>query len=294
MAQASSELITPVRPQPFVKWAGGKTQLVGRLFTLAPRNFKRYFEPFVGGGAFFFHLRPKSALISDANFELINAYRVIKNDLPSLLKELKLIHAHLLTPSLFRAFRETDPDSLTPVRRAARFIFLNKTCYNGLYRVNKHGKFNVPFGKYAHMPTLYSEENLKQVAELLRSTEVMCSGFEIALDKAEPGDFVYMDPPYAVDPSSPSFTSFTSDDFTEHDQRSLAQKFEELDKRGCYLMLSNSETKLSKELYANYTSLPVSVNRMINCMGEKRTGFTELVILNYRPSSSGLERWLTR
>jgi DNA adenine methylase len=294
MAQISSVLLEAIRPQPFVKWAGGKSQLVERLSAFAPSKFKRYFEPFVGGGAFFFYLRPRKALISDANFELIIAYRVIKNDLRSLLKELESTAALPLTASLYGRNRDADPDFLTPVRRAARFIFLNKTCFNGLYRVNKLGKFNVPFGKYPHMPTLCSEENLRRVSRLLRSTEIMCSSFQIALQKAESGDFIYMDPPYAVDPSSPSFTGFTREGFTEPDQRSLAKKFRELDKKGCYVMLSNSETRLTRELYAGYARTPVSVNRMINCVGENRTGFRELVILNYRPSSAGLDRWFTR
>jgi DNA adenine methylase len=144
------------------------------------------------------------------------------------------------------------------------------------------------------MPSLYAEDNLRQVSKLLQSVEIMCSTFQIALERAEPGDFVYLDPPYAVDPSSPSFTSFTKEGFLEPDQRNLAKKFRELDEKGCYLMLSNSETKLIKQLYAEYTRIPVSVNRMINCVGENRTGFRELVILNYHPSAEGLDRWLTR
>jgi DNA adenine methylase len=291
MTQLSSEILEMSGPQPFVKWAGGKSQLVDRLFALAPSQFKNYIEPFVGGGAFFFHLRPEKALISDANFELVNSYRVIKTDLSSLLIELRLISKVPLTRTLFRSFRDVDPNSLNSVRRAARFIFLNKTCFNGLYRVNKQGKFNVPFGKYPRMPTLYSEGNLKQVNRLLRSTEIMCSTFQVALERAAPGDFVYLDPPYAVDPAAPTFTGFVTGGFTESDQRNLAAKFKELDKRGCCLMLSNSETKLTRELYEGYRRIPVTVNRMINCVGEKRTGFKELVILNYGPPSSDLDRW---
>jgi DNA adenine methylase len=144
MAQMSSDSLEMFRPQPFIKWAGGKSQLVERLSALAPTSFKRYFEPFVGGGAFFFHLHPRKALISDANFELINSNRVIKNELRPLLRELESMSALSLTSSLFRRYRDLNPDSMNYVRRAARFIFLNKTCFNGLYRVNKLGKLTSP------------------------------------------------------------------------------------------------------------------------------------------------------
>lgn len=292
MAQTSTRLLEIKAPQPFVKWAGGKSQLIHRLSALAPAKFERYFEPFVGGGALFFHLRPRRALISDSNFELINTYRVIRNHLSTLLQELKRLSEQSLSEPLFKRYRSIDPDSLPPVKRAARLIFLNKTCYNGLYRVNKSGDFNVPFGKYEHMPQLCNEENLKQVSRLLQSIELMCADFEIALDKAKSGDFVYLDPPYAPTHNSPSFTSFTKEDFTESDQRRLAELFRELDRRGCFLMLSNSDSRLTHELYSGFKSGPVSVDRMINCIGSRRTGFKELVILNYEPSQPSLSRWL--
>jgi DNA adenine methylase len=280
-------------PQPFVKWAGGKAQLVHRLSALAPSNFDRYVEPFVGGGALFFHLRPQTALISDTNNELINTYKVMKRSLRPLMEELSRLNRLKLTRALYNRFRTVDPDSLRAVERAARFIFLNKTCYNGLYRVNNNGVFNVPFGKYESMPTLYNEENLKHVSRLLQSTEIMIAGFDTSLDKARASDFIYLDPPYAWDADAPTFTSFTKERFDESDQRRLAHRFRQLDKAGCQLMLSNSDTRLTRELYFGFKFIPVTVDRMINCIGSKRTGYRELVILNYEPQFTTLHRWLT-
>src|SRR5215472_14459579 len=150
-------------PQPFVKWAGGKAQLIPQIAKWLPRHFDRFFEPFVGGGAVYFYLRPKVAVISDANFELINAYRVIRNDLPSLLKELETVQQESISRALYEHYRSMNPEKLSAVKRAVRLIFLNKTCYNGLYRVNRKGEFNVPFGKYARMPRLSDEENLLEI-----------------------------------------------------------------------------------------------------------------------------------
>jgi len=281
-------------PQPFVKWAGGKAQLIPRISRLVPRNFDCYFEPFIGGGALFFHQGPKRSFISDANFELMNAYRVIKDHPASLIDELSNIQEKRISARLFKKYRSLDPETLTSARRAARFVFLNKTCFNGLYRVNRRGSFNVPFGKYTRMPRLFESDNIIAIQKLLQNAEIMCASYEIPLQRAKKGDFVYLDPPYSPEPEVPSFTSYTKESFSTADQRRLAQKFKELDRRGCFLMLSNSNTKLVRELYADYQGniFELTADRMINCIGSERRGYSELVVLNYVPPMETLIPWV--
>jgi DNA adenine methylase len=279
-------------PQPFVKWAGGKSQLLPQISAILPRRFGMYFEPFVGGGAVYFHLRPKTAVISDANFELINAYRVIKNDLEALIHQLEILQQKPISPGLYDRYRRMNPEKLPSVKRAVRFIFLNKTCYNGLYRVNRKGKFNVPFGKYPRMPKLAEEANLTEVRKILRSAEIMCASYQIGLDRASEGDVVYLDPPYSPDLKSPSFTSYTKESFSFVDQRRLAARFKELDRRGCLLVLSNSDTRLVRDLYSGYTRIRLKSGRMINCVGNERMGYRELLILNYKIPMEDLIPWV--
>ena len=281
-------------PQPFVKWAGGKAQLISRISRLVPRNFECYFEPFIGGGALFFHQEPERSLISDANFELINVYRVIKDHPGSLMDELTNIQHKRISASLFKRYRDLDPEILSPTKRAARFIFLNKTCFNGLYRVNRSGFFNVPFGKYHRMPRLYDKDNIVAVQKLLKNADIMCASYEIPLDRAKKGDFVYLDPPYSPEPEALGFTSYTKESFSAADQKRLAQRFKELDRRGCLVMLSNSNTKLVRELYAEYQTniFELTADRMINCIGSERRGYSELVVLNYVPPVETLIPWV--
>lgn len=283
-------------PQPFLKWAGGKSQLLPQLSEMLPQKFNRYFEPFVGGGALFFYLRPSKATISDANIELYNAYFVVKNDLQPLITRLEWFQRQRISRALYERWRRIDGEKLAPEKRAARFIFLNKTCYNGLYRVNKQGRFNVPFGKYRQMPSLFDKTNLIEVRNLLRDTEIMLASYETPLQRAEPNDFVYLDPPYSVDPDALGFTSYTKESFSASDQRRLSQKFKELDRRGCFLMLSNSNTKLVRELYADYeaTTVEIESGRMINCIGSERKGYRELVVMNYHPPVETLVPWMTQ
>jgi len=279
-------------PQPFVKWAGGKSQLLSQISDFLPHHFDLYFEPFVGGGAVFFHLRPRKAVISDANFDLINAYRVIRDDIDSLRAELDEFQEKRISRRLYELHRKKNPDKLSKVERAARFIFLNKTCYNGLYRVNRKGDFNVPFGKYSRMPKLYEGENLTEVKKLLGGTEIEYASYETALGRASKGDFVYLDPPYSPDPKSQGFTSYTKESFSEVDQTRLAARFKDSDRRGCLLMLSNSDTRHVRSLYADFTIERVKAGRMINCIGSERTGYNELLILNYRPPMETLNPWV--
>ena len=281
-------------PQPFVKWAGGKAQLIPRISRFLPRHYDRYFEPFLGGGAVFFHLRPKAAIISDANSELINAYRVIRDKLDWLIEALERLQQKQVSQSLFDHYRRLNPTNLSPIERAVRFIFLNKTCFNGLYRVNSQGFFNVPFGKYDRMPKLFDPTNLSEIRNLLTHVEVMCSGYEIALDRAHNGDFTYIDPPYSPEPGSNNFTSYTKEAFSEVDQRRLSAKVDELHRRGCLIMLSNSDTPLIRTLYSKYIRHTVRADRMINCVGSERTGYHELLFTNYEAVDETLLPWVKR
>jgi len=265
-----------------------------QLSRIFPKTFKRYFEPFLGGGAVFFYLRPTKATISDSNIEIFKAYTTIRDDLDSLLSKLDWYQKQRISRRFYERIRRLDPENLQDDERAARFIFLNKTCYNGLYRVNKKGKFNVPFGKYSKMPTLFDEDNLMGIRDLLRETKIMFASYETPLHHAEPGDFVYLDPPYSVEPDALGFTTYTKEDFSGSDQRHLASKFKELDRRGCIVLLSNSDTKTVRELYSGYseTTMQIQAGRMISCVGSQRTGYRELLIMNYKPPVETLTEWL--
>jgi len=268
------------KPKPFVKWAGGKRQLTKVLTNNLPPSYNRYIEPFVGGGALLFEVLPYKAIINDINTELINAYTVIKDDIDALIEDLK---KHKNEEEYYYKIRSLDPEKLSAVERASRFIYLNKTCFNGLYRENSKGKFNVPFGKYKN-PKILDEENLRAVSEYLNTAEISILNLDYkeVCKLAKKGDFVYLDPPYYPISKSSSFTKYHKLDFTERDQMELTEVFRELDRKGCYVMLSNSNTKFIKELYKEYEIWEVSANRFINCKGDKREKVNvEVLIKNY-------------
>jgi DNA adenine methylase len=268
------------KPKPFVKWAGGKRQLIKILTNNLPPSYNRYIEPFVGGGALLFEVLPYKAIINDINTELINAYTVIKDDIDALIEDLK---KHKNEEEYYYKIRSLDPEKLSAVERASRFIYLNKTCFNGLYRENSKGKFNVPFGKYKN-PKILDEENLRVVSEYLNTAEISILNLDYkeVCKLAKKGDFVYLDPPYYPISKSSSFTKYHKLDFTERDQMELTEVFRELDRKGCYVMLSNSNTKFIKELYKEYEIWEVSANRFINCKGDKREKVNvEVLIKNY-------------
>ncbi|MBX9723090.1 MAG: DNA adenine methylase, partial [Candidatus Obscuribacterales bacterium] len=229
------------RAMPCLKWAGGKGQLLSSYEQYFPEEFKAYFEPFTGGAAVFFHLRAKhgsfDASLSDLNQELINCYAQIKNNLEQLIISLR---KHQNDESYFYEMRAQDPAQLSPLDRASRLMFLNKTCFNGLHRVNSKGQFNVPFGRYKN-PAICNEVNLRAVHQALQNTNLNCRPFDKVLEHAKKGDFVYFDPPYHPLSSTANFTSYTKNSFSAADQEHLAETFAELDKRGCLLMLSNSD-----------------------------------------------------
>lgn len=267
------------QPKPVVKWAGGKTQLIPQFEPLFPREeYSLYIEPFVGGGAVFFHLLPPRAILIDNNEELINFYRVVRDHLEELLEDLK---KHKNTPEYYYLIRDLEPGHLSLVERASRFLYLNKTGYNGLWRVNRRGKHNVPFGKYKN-PKIVDEDNLRLVSKVLQGAKLICDDFKLVLEVARRDAFIYLDPPYHPLSSTANFTSYTPSAFGPEEQQRLAGVFRELDKRGCLLMLSNSDTPFIRQLYAGYDIQTVYARRAINCRPERRGPITELVIRNYR------------
>ena len=271
-----------VEARPFLKWAGGKGQLLPELLARVPIVFGKYFEPFLGGGALFFALysdaRVNQACLSDANAKLMDTYRAVRDEVESVIAELQGFAIDKAQYYRVRAWRH---DELAPALRAARFVYLNKTCYNGLYRENQRGEFNVPFGRYKR-PKICDADNLRAAAVSLRQAQLECHDFEKILDLAEAGDFAYLDPPY--DPLSPtsSFTSYHEEGFGPNEQHRLARTFQELDRRGVYVMLSNSDTPLTRALYTAYTVERVQAARPINSKAQRRGKISELIVCNYR------------
>lgn len=271
--------------RPFLKWAGGKTRLLEVLLeSLPPKPFRRYFEPFIGGGAMFFSLAPDEAMLSDSNPELISCYEVVRNSPRELITELK---NYTVTEAEFYRIRAILPATLTAVQRAARFIYLNKTCFNGIYRVNKRGNFNTPFGHYTTV-NLVDERNLLRASDLLKRSSLFCQDYQCILDNAERGDFIYFDPPYVPVSKFADFKRYTKEFFYEADHAKLAEVFANLDERGCFVMLSNSFHETVSTMYRRYFQITVQVPRFVNCKGEGRGNVPELLISNYPISGNSL------
>lgn len=269
-----------IKPKPFVKWAGGKRQIMDIIRLKIPKNYGTYIEPFVGGGALLFELLPQKAIIGDINEELINAYLVIKNNVNELIEDLK---KHKNNEEYYYYVRSLKPNNLSFVERASRFIYLNKTCYNGLYRENSKGEFNVPFGKYKN-PKIVDEPNLRLISNYLNSADVniICADYKEVCNLAKSGDFVYLDPPYYPVNKKTSFTKYSKYDFTEKEHQELFYVFRELDKKGCKILLSNSNVEYIKRLYRDYIIEEVDAIRSINCKGsERKRDNYELLIRNY-------------
>ena len=271
--------------RPFVKWAGGKGQLIEQIKGYIPEEFKTYYEPFIGGGALFFYLwneeRLKKAVIADNNPDLINIYRVIKEDVDELIENLKN-PKYVNEKEAYYKIREWEPED--PVEKAARMLYLNKTCFNGLYRVNSKGKFNVPFGRYKN-PKFLDEGNLREVHEALKNTEIRLCDFEEGVKGTKKGDFVYFDPPYHPLSITANFTSYTKQSFKEEDQMRLAKTFKRLAKKGVYVMLSNSYTDFIEKLYGEFNLQTVYAKRYINSDPNGRGEIREYLILSYKPDS---------
>lgn len=268
------------RAKPFVKWAGGKRQLIDILRGNYPAEYNRYIEPFVGGGAMLFDLCPNTAIISDINPDLINAYRVIRDKVDQVIDSLK---RHKNEADYFYRIRAVQPFELSDVERASRFIFLNKTCFNGLYRENRKGQFNTPFGKYKN-PNILDEANLTAIHGYLNKNtiEINCHDYKKVHSTAQKGDFVYLDPPYVPLTPTANFSSYTKQGFTLQDQEDLAALFKELSHKGVKAMLSNSNTEIVRELYRGFDIKTVSAKRAINCKGGSRGKEpNEVIVRNY-------------
>lgn len=274
-------------PKPFVKWAGGKRQLISSLEKHLPKKFNTYFEPFLGGGALLFHLLNQNPAlkcnVSDLNSDLILAYITIRDKVEHLIESLEKHSDKYFSDqrSYYYSVRESGPKN--QVEKVSRLLFLNKTCFNGLYRVNSKGRFNVPLGRYTN-PSIVNKENLLAVSKILQSKNIAikCQDFAAILDGAKKDDLVYFDPPYQPVSKTANFTSYTKCEFTYDDLQRLATLCQKLDKKDCKVLLSNSNTKEVRKLFSSkWKIVEISANRAINSNSKKRTGHSELLIKNY-------------
>lgn len=270
--------------KPVLKWVGGKTQLLQEIRQRIPADIGTYYEPFIGGGAVFFDLAPQKAVISDMNEELINLYQVIKAAPDALIASLK---EHENTSEYFYQIRSKDRDrdtynQLSPVFKASRMIYLNRTCFNGLYRVNSRGEINTPFGNYKN-PQICNEENIREISGFFtsRDIEILEADFETALANATAGDFVYLDPPYDPVTDTASFTGYVAGGFDREQQRRLKECCDRLHEKGVRFLLSNSSTDFILDLYKDYHIDLVDAKRNINCKGDGRGAVQEVLVRNY-------------
>jgi DNA adenine methylase len=281
--------------KPPLKWAGGKRQIINELVERMPKKFNKYYEPFIGAGALFFEIKPENSTINDINYEISNLYKVLSNKANTIklieaLKDYETKHNEFKTLELKSEFfykirtldRQEGFKKLKDYEILARTIYLNKTCFNGIFRLNSEGYFNVPFGK-KEIVNLFDKNNIDSINKFLESNKVtiLNGDFEIALRDVSKGDFVYLDPPYDTIDNKNSFTTYSKEGFGKEDQRRLAKLFIELDKRGAYLMLSNHNTDLIRELYFKFNIKVITVRRMINSKGDGRGKVEEVLITNY-------------
>jgi DNA adenine methylase len=278
-------LIKEALVQPFLKWAGGKRQLLPEIRRLIPKTFKSYFEPFLGGGAVFFSLQPKVAMVNDLNTDLINCYKVIRNSPDGLLEALS---SHQNTSNYYYRIRELDRslefEFLSEIERAARLIYLNKTCFNGLFRVNSQGHFNVPFGSYKN-PVYADPAVIHAVSNYLRTSNITFASqdFAEAVSGAKRGDFVYFDPPYDPVSDTSSFTGYNLHGFGRSEQKRLKDICDPLVTRGVKVLISNSDTPFVRALFGDsrYNINAVKARRNINSVGSARGEISELLITSY-------------
>lgn len=279
MRHSKKQLIAPV-----LKWAGGKRQLLDTLIPLVPKDYSVYCEPFVGGGALFFALQPQSACINDVNHELIRVYTVIKNDVDVLIEQLKQFQNN---KDQFYEIRSWDRNKdkythLSDIEKAARIIYLNKTCFNGLFRVNASGEFNVPFGNYAN-PNIVNEPVLRAISFYFNNSEIVFNAVDYAeiLKNLPDNAFVYLDPPYDPVSVTANFTGYTKDGFSRDEQIKLRKCCDELNERGIKFMLSNSATDFICEQYSKYNIEIISAKRLVGADASKRGRIQEVIVRNY-------------
>lgn len=276
---SKSKLVAPV-----LKWVGGKRQIIAQIKKYVPETFSTYYEPFLGGGAVLFELQPKKAVVNDMNCELINIYRVIKRNVEELIEDLK---QHKNEEGYFYEIRELDRDKekydrLTPIQRASRIIYLNKTCYNGLFRVNKAGEFNTPFGSYKN-PNIVNEITLRAVSNYFNQAEIRftCFDFEDALKGVPRGAFVYLDPPYDPVSTTASFTGYGKGGFDSNEQVRLKKACDKLNQKKINFLLSNSATDFIKDLYKDYRIEVIQAKRAINSKADRRGQIDEVLVMNF-------------
>ena len=271
--------------QPFTKWTGGKRQLLPVIRELMPKKYNRYFEPFVGGGALFFDLAPKDAVINDFNAELINCYQQIKDNPQELIEILK-VHQEYNSKEYYLDLRSADRDEridmMSEVQRAARILYMLRVDFNGLYRVNSKNQFNVPYGRYKN-PKIVDEELISAISVYLNNNqlEIKTGDFENAVLDVQPGDFVYFDPPYIPLSETSAFTSYTHEGFSYDDQVRLRDTFKKLSDTGAYVMLSNSSSFLVEELYRDFNIHYVEATRTNGAKSSSRGKISEIIVTNY-------------
>ncbi|MEK0401557.1 DNA adenine methylase [Streptococcus suis] len=271
--------------QPFTKWTGGKRQLLPIIKSLMPDNYNSYFEPFIGGGAVFFELIPKKAIINDFNSELINCYRQIKDN-PQKLIQLLTKHQENNSKEYYLELRAVDRDNrinkMTDVERAARIMYMLRVNFNGLYRVNSKNQFNVPYGRYKN-PKIVDSELILSISQYLNKNniEILTGDFEKAVEDVGAGDFVYFDPPYIPLSETSAFTSYTHEGFSYEEQVRLRDVFRKLDKKGAYVMLSNSSSPLVEELYKGFNIHKVEATRTNGAKVSSRGKISEFIVTNY-------------
>jgi len=268
--------------KPFLRWAGGKTRSVPFLKAHLPSDFShvnRYFEPFLGAGSLFFSLKPQNAVLSDNNKDLIESYRAIKKN-PLIISKYLSEHQKKTSEHYYYEMRNKYNNSKPSVYRAALFTYLNKTCFNGIWRVNKRGEFNVPYGKQEH-PSIPSREELIKISEVLANAKLIHCNYKNIIDEVKKADFVYLDPPYPPLSNTSNFTQYTSDGFTKKDHEELAIFAAELTQKGCYVLISNSDTEYIRSLYQNnFNIFELEVTRLIRADGH-RYKVREIAITNY-------------
>lgn len=271
-----------MKAKPFLKWAGGKRQLQETLKEKMPAEYNRYFEPMVGGGALFFYVEPESALIADLNKEIIDLYRIVKNNPEELIR---IVNDYLAvnSKSFYNNIRALDRnggmEELSDLEKAARTLYLNRTSFNGLYRVNKSGQFNAPYGKYTN-PSI-DTDNIRACSEALQNTQIEHFSYSSILDVVNEGDFVYLDPPYIPLSETSSFTAYSSNGFSIGQHKELSDFCKELNRRNVKFMLSNSDTELSNSLYSDFNVIKVLAKRLIAAKSNSRRTVSEIIVRNY-------------
>jgi DNA adenine methylase len=281
---AVQPISTKPQATPFLKWVGGKGKLRHALGALMPKGVElmRHVEPFVGGGALFFARGPERALLADINLDLIRAYEAVRDEPAAVLNHLtRLARGHDQESYYGVRERFNARKQKTQAERAAHFIYLNKTCFNGLYRVNRQGQFNVPMGRYAK-PNIADTDTIFAASAALQRADIRHMPFEALLSEARPGDFIYFDPPYEPVSRTANFTAYAQDGFAQADQQRLRDVFRALDKRGAKLMLSNSDVPFIRDLYRGFQIDEVLAPRAVSCDAKGRKEAREVVVRNYR------------